>query len=102
MQSRLRRTLSSVLAVRQRGDLGLTRQQNGFAARRGVVSWCARAASLAGLVTVLGGGLFAAPAAAQPSNDAPPSISGSLLQSQPLTEVAGSWSDAAGGVQVQW
>jgi hypothetical protein len=85
-----------------RGVLGLIREQNGFAPRRGVVAWCVRAASLAGLVSALSGWLLAAPAAAQPANDNPPSISGTRLQSQPLTEVAGSWSDAAGGVIVQW
>jgi hypothetical protein len=61
-----------------------------------------RAASLAGLVCVVLGGLFAAPAAALPANDTPPSISGTLLQGQPLTEVPGSWTDTAGGVKVQW
>jgi hypothetical protein len=50
----------------------------------------------------MSGGLLAAPAAAQPANDTPPSISGTRLQGQALTEVPGSWSDGVGGVTVQW
>lgn len=57
---------------------------------------------MAGLVSVISAAVLAAPAAAQPTNNTAPSISGTELQGQPLTEVPGSWSEATGGVKVQW
>jgi hypothetical protein len=82
--------------------MGLARQGSGFSASPGrPVSQCLRTAWLVGLVTVIGG-LLPTPAAAQPTNDTPPSISGAPLPGQTLTEVGGSWTDAAKGVTVQW
>jgi hypothetical protein len=82
--------------------MGLARRASGLDVSPGrQVARCVRAVSLVGLASVISAGVLAAPAAAQPANDAPPSISGTPLQGQALTEVPGSWSDAK-GVTVQW
>jgi hypothetical protein len=83
--------------------MGLGRQGSGFdASPVGLVGPCVRAVCLVALVNVFSAGFLAVPAAAQPTNDMPPSISGTPLQGQALTELAGGWSDALKGVRVQW
>lgn len=83
--------------------MDLARRGTGFdGSRRSVIARRLRVGWLTGLVSIVSWGVLAAPAAAQPTNDAPPTIAGSLLQGQPLTEVPGSWTGAAGAVTVQW